>query len=320
MTHPCSARPPGVIHTLTPLDSAPGISGDEWLAANELGVSHGAADAWTAALEAFQNALAAAPGLDAAPEAHAVVLGNLAQAQFQVGDHAAAVRTGQQALEARLQSCTDSADAPVARIRADLAVYLAACGEHDRAEESLSLARETIEHRYGDEDVRLITILENQARLAIAAGRPSTAEPALLRLHALLSDTGGDPASLQPLLELVAEARESYTGTDSDVAVTDAAVTDAAMTDAATPDAATWDAATSEEAELFPSILSDEAFDLVDDTPHPPMQSPSAETIRHAGLIEPGQHTTPVEAQHTNPLGFEVQYGIPQNELHDGLD
>ena len=73
--------------------------------------------------------------------------------------------------------------------------------------------------------------------------------------------------------------------------------------------------------ELFPVVLADEAFDLVDDIDdvvRPPMRSPSPELIRAAGLIEPGQHRTPVDQKRTNPLGFEVQYGVPQELLLGG--
>ncbi len=268
-----------------------------WEHANEDGISFGAQASWEHAHARFREALELAPGYTEAPLVHAVLLGNLAQSQFRLGDTEAAIQSARRALAARMLSCDDEGDAPMARIRSDLAVYLAASGAHEEAEATLSVARASLEWRYGDEDMRLITVLENQARIALASGRPSAAEPALLRLHALLVDAGEDPTRLDPLFAMVSASRVQSEHTD--YVNTEYVETNNADS----------------TADVFPAILDDDAFDLIDDAPHEPMRSPSAYAIRMEGLVEPGLHSTPSAPARTNPLGFEVQYGIPQELL-----
>ncbi len=280
----------------------------DWEHANDDGISYGARASWEHAHAHFLQALELAPEYADAPLVHAVLLGNLAQSQFRLGDTDGAIQSARRALAARMLSCEDDGDAPMARIRSDLAVYLAASGAHEEAEATLSVARASLEWRYGDEDMRLITVLENQARIALASGRPSAAEPALLRLHALLVDAGEDPARLNPLFALVSASRvqsdsgpvtakDAFSPDESDSMDVFTAVSDTS----ATPPRS--------------DLLSDDAFDLIDDAPHQPMRSPSAYAIRMEGLVEPGLHSTPSAPAHTNPLGFEVQYGIPQELL-----
>jgi tetratricopeptide (TPR) repeat protein len=280
----------------------------DWEHANDDGISFGAQASWGDAHSCFLQALDLAPEYADAPLVHAVLLGNLAQSQFRLGDTDGAIQSARRALGARMLSCEDDGDAPMARIRSDLAVYLAASGAHEEAEATLSVARASLEWRYGDEDMRLITVLENQARIALASGRPSAAEPALLRLHALLVDAGEDPTRLNPLFAMVSASRMQ-----SDEASVSAADAFSADEPGAT--------------DIFPAVadtpappprsdfLNDDAFDLIDDAPHQPMRSPSAHAIRMEGLVEPGLHSTPSAPARTNPLGFEVQYGIPQELL-----
>ncbi len=285
-----------------------------WQTANEAGLSLGNRGCWPAAAEAFREALTTAPSFAEAPEVHAVLLANWAQAMFRLGDTRSAVDAARRALSARLIVCDSEHDAPMARSRADLAVYLAADGAWDEADVTLGAARHALESRYGDEDARLVTVLENQARFALAAGRPAAAEPPLLRLHALLAEMGEDPARLDPLLALVASARagepqppfgEAHDG-----------IAHAGYAPPSSSQEEADQAADADGLDLFPASAHD-AFDLVDDAVHPPMRSPSAQSIRDEGLIEPGTHTTPRAVARTNPLGFEVQYGIPQEVLFD---
>jgi tetratricopeptide (TPR) repeat protein len=272
----------------------------DWESANETGVSLCAEGRWPDAQQAFRDAVAIAPAFADAPAVHAVVLSNLAQADFRLGDTASALANARRALSARLIACDDDLDAPMARIRADLSVYLAASGAFDEAAAALEAARLALEWRYGDEDDRLVTVLENEARIALAAGRPAVAEPALLRLHALLAESGHDPDRLSHLFALVDVSRRPAEGAERAEATSD-------------PFDDHRDADTMPD--VFPSILSADAFDIVDEIPRPPLRSPSAQSIRSEGLIEPGQHSTPPSFARTNPLGFEVQYGIPQEIL-----
>jgi len=272
----------------------------DWACANETGLSFCAEARWLDAQQAFREAVASAPAFADAPAVHAVVLSNLAQADFRLGDTEGALINARRALAARLIACEDDLDAPMARIRADLSVYLAAKGSWDEAAASLEAARLALEWRYGDEDERLITVLENEARIALAAGRTAAAEPALLRLHALLAESGHDPERLGHLFAFVGASRRAADGTEEPG--TSARLPEDAKELDAMPD-------------VFPSILNTDAFDIIDEVPLPPLRSPSAQTIRSEGLVEPGQHSTPQSFAKTNPLGFEVQYGIPQDVL-----
>lgn len=271
----------------------------DWEAANEAGVSLGAQAIWLDARQAFLDALTAAPAFADAPAVHAVLLSNLAQAEFRLGDTASALANARRALSARLIACDHELDAPMARIRADLAVYLAASGAFDEANSSLEAARLSLEWRYGDEDARLVTVIENQARFALAEGKPAVAEPVLLRLHALLEETGDDASRLAHLFALVDASRRPSEGANA--ATAPVAHPEEPSDSDVMPD-------------VFPGILNADDFDIVDDAP-PPLRSPSAQSIRSEGLIEPGQHSTPQSFARTNPLGFEVQYGIPQEVL-----
>ncbi len=281
-------------------DELPRAAHHDWESANETGLSLCAEARWLDAQQAFRDAVASAPPFDDAPAVHAVVLSNLAQADFRLGDTAGALANARRALAARVIACDDDLDAPMARIRADLSVYLAASGLWDEAASSLEAARRALEWRYGDEDERLLIVLENEARIALAAGQPAAAEPSLLRLHALLSESGHDPERLGHLFALVDASRRPADG------MGEPHTTSGLPQDEAEPDAMP---------DLFPSIFSADAFDIVDDVPLPPLRSPSAHSIRSEGLIEPGQHSTPPSFAQTNPLGFEVQYGIPQEVL-----
>jgi tetratricopeptide (TPR) repeat protein len=271
-----------------------------WRALNDSGVSLALEGRWPDALEAFSAALQGAPAFADAPDVHALLHGNRAQAHFHCGEVQAAVESAYRALAARLV-CGDTSDAPVARMRADLGVYLAACGESANAEDSLRDALSSLEARFGEHDERLATVLENQARLQLMTQHPDAAEPILLRLHALFDAHAMESTRLTPLFDAVRNAREPELPEAS-----------------ASDDMDVFPIARDQEPSVEPESLLDDAFELLDAADYPPMRSPSAAAIRSAGLVEPGAHPTPQQApKRTHPLGFEIQYGIPQ-ELLDG--
>lgn len=342
-----------------------------WRARNDAGVSLALEGCWPEALEAFSEALTVAPGFADAPDVHALLHGNRAQAHFHCGEWQLAAESARRALAARLV-CGEADDAPVARMRADLGVYLAACGNVADAEQSLQMARASLESQFGDDDLRLATVLENQARVQLLANRPDDAEPLLLRLHALLGERELPTDALTPLFDAVRHARapvavaeevadvgapvamaeevahvaaqssgadweerathaelESHLSIDEfDVfpieAVDEALATQAPahpdaieLVDPADLDLLVFDAI--EDEVSASSLLDDDAFELIDAEDFPPMRSPSPAAIRSAGLVEPGAHPTPQEAmRRTHPLGFEIQYGIPQDQLLGG--
>lgn len=292
MTADHSGRLLDVTHSASDPALTPVSNDLDWHSANDSGMAFAAADDWRSAHTAFRTALACAPAYREAPATHAVLLGNLAQSRFRCGDHAGAIETARGALVARLISCDGETDAPMARSRADLAVYLAAGGQHEEARRTLAQARAALEARFGEHDSRLISILENEARMAIASGAAAAAAAPLSRLQTILAASGEDSSRLGPLfahVDAVHGDGDVFGRVDGDVVI-DGAVRD-----------------------REPAFDSADEFDLVDDAAHAPFQTPSAERIREAGLIEPGSHRTPVALLRTHPLGFEVQYGVPQD-------
>ncbi len=185
-----------------------------WSDENSRGLEHGEAGDWSQAADAFSAAAAAISASQATQpslgsgshDALALVLGNLAGASFRAGRSDDAIRHAQRACALRVALVGEDAVA-VARLRSDLAVMLCAVG---RTEESYALLERAIlgiEQHAGDEDLRLAPVLENAARVAMAMARPASAEPHLLRLHALLAAHGLPTASADLLLVMVGNAR-----------------------------------------------------------------------------------------------------------------
>jgi tetratricopeptide (TPR) repeat protein len=213
------------VDTLPPLDSAPPTPacGDQrasWRARHDVGVARALEGRWHEALEAFSDALTEAPSVALAPEVHALLHGNRAQAQFHCGEVPEAVESAQRALAARLV-CGDAEDAPVARMRSDLGVYLAASGAVSAAQRSLHEAHTSLVARFGEHDLRLAPVLENQVRVYLLACRPEAAEPVLLRLRALLGDRGIDTDRLMPLFAAVQRTRTEVPATTAEAAAQD---------------------------------------------------------------------------------------------------
>lgn len=181
---------------------------DSWRDENSRGLALAAAGDWSAATDAFTSAaddIAQHSDVES-HDALALVLNNLAQACLQSGRADDAIRHAQRSCALRVALVGEDAIA-VARARSELAVIL---GSADRATEGLALISRAIagiERSVGDDDIRLLTVLENAARLAMAAGQPSTAEPYLLRLHALLDANGMPVDAADALLSRVVSFR-----------------------------------------------------------------------------------------------------------------
>ncbi len=188
----------------------PALPADSWWEDNDRGLALSADAEWSEAAEAFAAAadsLARRLPADAtAHDALAMVLGNLSQALFRAGRMDDAIQQAQRACALRVALAGEDG-MPVARARTDLAVMLAAAGRGDEAMALVQRAIAGIEHRVGDEDARLATVLENGARIALAAGHPANAEPLLLRLHALLDAHELSTARADTLLARVAAVR-----------------------------------------------------------------------------------------------------------------
>lgn len=182
-----------------------------WAHDNDRGLALAADGAWAEAATAFQAAAdALAHDLPLRPATHeplALVLGNLAHACFKAGRTDEALQHAQRTCALRVAIAGEDG-MPVARARMDLAVMLASCGRGEEAMTLVQRAIAAVEHRVGDEDARLAIVLENAARIALALGSPSNAEPLLLRLHALLHAHDLSTGRAEKLLAKVAEVRE----------------------------------------------------------------------------------------------------------------
>lgn len=184
---------------------------DAWRHDNERGLALATDGDWAEASEAFA---AAADGLArvlpsetrGVHEPLALVLSNLAHANFRLGRLEEAMQQAQRSCVLRVALAGEDA-LPVARARMDLAVMLATAGRFDEATALVQRAMSSMEHRVGEEDARMAIVLENAARIALAGGRPANAEPLLLRLHALLDHHELSTTRAEQLLARVAEAR-----------------------------------------------------------------------------------------------------------------
>ena len=184
---------------------------DAWQHDNERGLALAAGGDWTEASEAFAAAadsLARALPSDSrgAHEPLALVLSNLAQALYRCGRLDDAMLQAQRACALRVAIAGEDG-MPVARARMDLAVMLASAGRLDEATMLVQRSISAIEHRVGEEDARLAIVLENAARIALAAGQPANAEPLLIRLHALLEAHELSTSRAEALLARVAHVR-----------------------------------------------------------------------------------------------------------------
>lgn len=199
-----------MVHSGMALDSDSQARGG-WIDDNDRGLSLAAAGDWADAAVAFQAAVDALtadePLRPATHEPLALVLGNLSHACFKAGQVDAAIQHAQRTCALRA-AITGEDGMPVARARMDLAVMLASSGRGDEAMLLIQRAIAAIEHRVGDEDVRLAIVLENAARIALALGSPSNAEPLLLRLHALLHAHELSTGRADKLLAKVADVRD----------------------------------------------------------------------------------------------------------------
>lgn len=325
MTMPRTGRPPLVMHASTEFESAPSDSLRAWQDENARGLSFAAVGAWSDAVIAFSAAVEAAslPGGVESHEALALVLGNLAQACFCAGDREQGVQHAQRACALRVALFGEDAST-VARARSDLAVMLGSMG---RANEALALtgrAISGIERSIGDEDIALIAVLENAARLAMAAGEPSTAEPYLLRLFSLRELHGLDTAVASELLSRVAAARSSTSGASPAVDILIAeTVSEAVEADEAVEAPALSSSLDMIEMLDLESTSANESTDAhVDHATDDIFGSASIELVETAvpsAISEPvivaSASAQPLDAR--SVLGFTVEYGTPSEPTAD---
>lgn len=192
-------------------DLSRGALAFDWQRENQRGLALARAGSWPDAATSFAaavNALNERQHRD--PSAHhglALVLSNLAQACFRAGRTDEAIQHAQRACAVRVALSGEDA-VTTARARSDLAVLLASTGRAGEAPALLTRAIAAVEQSVGDEDACLAPLLENAARASLALSQPASAEPQLLRLHALLAAHDQPTDRADRLLERVLEARQ----------------------------------------------------------------------------------------------------------------
>lgn len=185
------------------------LSHERWQDHNRRGLAFAAAADWVEASDAFAAAAASLSDDPAELTPHeplALVLGNLAQASFRAGRTDEALNHAQRACALRV-ALTGEDSMPAARTRMDFAVMLATAGRRDEAMQLVQRAIAAVENHVGEEDQRLTVVLENAARIALSAGAAGSAEPFLLRLHALLALHEESTQSADRLLARIADVR-----------------------------------------------------------------------------------------------------------------
>lgn len=190
------------------------LTHERWQDHNRRGLAFAAAADWAEAADAFAvaaEALSSDPEELTPHEPLALVLGNLAQACFRAGRLDEALAHAQRACALRV-ALTGEDGMPAARARMDLAVILATANRRDEAMTLVQRAIAAVERHVGEEDPRLTVVLENAARIALSTGAAASAEPFLLRLHALLALHEESTESADRLLARIAEVRAMQNG------------------------------------------------------------------------------------------------------------
>jgi hypothetical protein len=186
------------------------IEPEGWMQDNDRGLALAADQDWAEACEAFAAAAdslaRSLPSTEGHHEPLALVLSNLAQASFRAGRVDEALQHAQRVCALRVAIAGEDA-MPVGRARMDLAVMLASRGRLDEASTLVQRAMCAMEHHVADDDARLAMVLENAARISLAAGSAANAEPLLLRLHALLDAHEMSTDRAEQLAARVATAR-----------------------------------------------------------------------------------------------------------------
>lgn len=309
-TYCASAIPPHTARFMTSDDNAlrdapRAISLSEhglWKERNAEGLTRAARGEWAQATEAFAQALAYVDALTAndsvtlaaRDNSRSKVFLNLAQSHFHSGAFADARQFAERSLAIRVGLYGEDS-LVVARTRSDLAVILGALGERAEASSQLDRAVSAVERKPGEQSAQLIPVLTNAARrLAVGPDAPDHTEAVEARLEALARRQEAAVTDDIPGPDVVPahSFQSSAFASGSDDQPLRAAIAETAHLLRTTP-----------ASNVAVNInLDDVVFDLVE--PPPPTLS---------SFPKPAAIDAPA-----NPLGFEVQYGIP-SQLHDPL-
>lgn len=253
-------------------------------------------------------------------DTRAQLLLNIGQCQFHQGNLEQARRNAERSYAIRV-SLYGEDSLIVARTRGDLAVILGASGLVDEAVSLLERAVSAVEKKRGATSAHLVPLLTNAARL-LERTSPDGAQPFVARLKALqFAQQLADKALTITPTELPSHSfgphsaasasddhylRSAIAETVNLLRTTPAA--NIALREDGTPNTRVVAAAESPVDESVERIV-DDADDNIDDTIFDLVEAPppTLSSIR-----------TSDEKSPDNPLGFEVQYGIPE-QLHEPL-
>ena len=217
------------------------IADDDWKSCNDRGIQFAIARQWADAAQQFELARAlVGDAADAGNDAVALLLGNATTALFNAGRTDAAFRTAVANVGLRMDLWGATSLATL-RSKSDLATIQCALGRYDEARELIGEIVSALECEEGPDSRHLIVVIENAARIAIAAGDVAAAEPQLLRLFSLLNSNGVSTTDAEHLLKFVAAARDgavvdTSSGTETVMATpTSAAAAIASATATPTP-------------------------------------------------------------------------------------
>lgn len=282
---------------------APGIPLSEhglWKERNAEGLALASGGDWASAVEAFNDALGLVDALTAKDSvtqaakdnSRAKVLLNLSQAHFHTGALAEARRFAERSLALRVGLFGEDA-LVVARTRSDLAVILHSLGENEEADSLLDRAISAAERKRGEQAALLVPVLQSAAQLIGGSRSGTDAASFADRLDALEKAIADELIEASNATMPEHSFRNNAFASGSDDHPLRAAIAETASLLRTTP-----------ASNVAMNVnLDDAVFDIIE--PPPP-------TLSALPL-------SPRSSSAANPLGFEVQYGIPR-QLHDPID
>lgn len=277
-----------------------------WKARNADGLALAARGEWKEAAAAFSDALTFVDALTAndsvtlaaRDNSRSKVFLNLAQSHFHSGAFAEARQFAERSLAIRVGLYGEDS-LVVARTRSDLAVILGAMGEREEASSLLDRAVSAVEKKPGEQTAQLIPVLTNAARLLATSPEASEhTEEVGARLEALAKQQENAAADdfLAPATVPEHSFQNNVFASGSDDQPLRAAIAETAHLLRTTPSSNVAVNINLDDA------VDDAVFDLIEPPP------PTLNTFP-----KPAATNAP-----PNPLGFEVQYGIP-TQLHEPL-
>lgn len=271
-----------------------------WKERNAEGLSLASGGDWASAVEAFNDALGLVDALTAndsvtqaaKDNSRAKVLLNLSQAHFHTGALAEARQFAERSLALRAGLFGEDA-LVVARTRSDLAVILHSLGEHHEAHSLLDRAISAAERKRGEQAALLVPVLHSAANLIGAPASETNATSYVDRLDALEKAIADELIGASNTALPEHSFRNNAFASGSDDHPLRAAIAETASLLRTTP-----------ASNVAMNVnLDDAVFDIIE--PPPPTLSALPIASRNSAT--------------GNPLGFEVQYGIPR-QLHDPID